>query len=325
VSEFDTLRAEIDGARERVNRVGDVLKRYFVDKDELIELMVLCTAAQEPLLLVGAPGTAKSDLVVKFVQALSLPEGDYFEYMLTRFTEPSEIIGPIDINQLRDGNYIRRVEGKIPTARVVFLDEIFKSNSAILNTLLTVLNERKYYQDGKPVAVPLVMLFGATNSVASYEEMDALRDRFVLKAESRSVRARRFEALVTAGLANETYRALNQSPWAGVASLDDFVTVRRYLDHQENDAGSGLGLTRWFPPDVFDLFRRILAGLEAEELAVVSDRKVIKLYRLLRTRAFLAHGGEVRRDDLRLLCHLGEDEERFALVRERVEQMLRVG
>ena len=74
--------------------------------------------------------------------------------MLTRFTEPSEIIGPIDINQLREGRYIRREQGKLPTARLAFLDEIFKSNSAILNILLTIINERKFYQDGVPQPVP---------------------------------------------------------------------------------------------------------------------------------------------------------------------------
>jgi MoxR-like ATPase len=334
MSEFDDLKAQVDAARERVNQVPRTLARYFVDKDDLLELMAVCTVAAEPLLLVGPPGTAKSDLVVKFAECLGLEPGDYFEYMLTRFTEPNEIIGPIDINALREGSYLRKVEGKLPTAKLAFLDEIFKSNSAILNTLLTILNERKYYQDGRPVAVPLVMLFAATNSIARYEEMEALRDRFILKAESRSVRGQRFENLVQAGLANEMYRAFNQKPWASVARLDDFLTVRRYLDYVMTGMANGQAggaealaadMTRWFPPRVFDLFRRILAGLEAEELATVSDRKVIKLYRLLRTRAFLAHGGEVRAEDLRLLRFLGEDEEQFGLVRQRVEQMLQVG
>jgi MoxR-like ATPase len=332
MSDFETLKQRIDGARERVNRVVRELSGYFVGKDEILELMALCTAAQEPLLLVGPPGTAKSDLVVKFAQALDLAPGDYFEYMLTKFSEPNEILGPIDLNALREGSYVRRVEGKLPTAKVAFLDEIFKSNSAILNTLLTILNERKYYQDGQPVAVPLVMLFAATNSVARYEEMDALRDRFIFKVECPSVRGRDFEGLVRAGLANELHRAFNRRPWTGLASLDDFQVVRQWVDHALSGAASGgspeaqaAELSRWFPPALFDLFRRMLAGLEAEGLAVISDRKVIKLYRLLRTRAFLAHGGEVRLDDLRLLRFLGEDEEQFALVRERVDQMLRVG
>ena len=172
------LRAEAEELRKRLNRFRTSLGRFFVDKQELIDLMMVAAVAQEPLLLVGPPGTAKSDLVLKFKDALGLADEDYFEYMLTRFTEPSEIIGPIDINQLRDGRYIRREQGKLPTARLAFLDEIFKSNSAILNILLTIINERKFYQDGVPQPVRLRVLFAATNEVPEQGELAALKDRF---------------------------------------------------------------------------------------------------------------------------------------------------
>src|SRR3954463_2893220 len=125
---FDELQAEAEELRSRLNRFRKSLGRFFVQKQELIDLMLVAAIAQEPLLLVGPPGTAKSDLVLKFKDALGLGETDYFEYMLTRFTEPSEILGPIDITRLREGAYIRRVEGKLPTCRLAFLDEIFKSN-----------------------------------------------------------------------------------------------------------------------------------------------------------------------------------------------------
>src|SRR5205814_9029441 len=125
---FDELQAESDALRKRLNRCRKSLGRFFVHKQELIDLMLVAAVAQEPLLLVGPPGTAKSDLVLKFKDALGLGEDDYFEYMLTRFTEPSEIIGPIDINLLREGRYVRLTKGKLPTCRLAFLDEIFKSN-----------------------------------------------------------------------------------------------------------------------------------------------------------------------------------------------------
>src|SRR4051794_211302 len=149
------LQAEAEELRRKINRFRTSLGRFFVQKQDLIDLMVVAAVAQEPLLLVGPPGTAKSELVLKFKDALNIADDDYFEYMLTRFTEPSEIIGPIDINQLKGGAYIRRVEGKLPTAKLAFLDEIFKSNSAILNILLTIINEKKFYQDGLPTPVRL--------------------------------------------------------------------------------------------------------------------------------------------------------------------------
>src|ERR1700758_2821021 len=94
---FEELQDEAESLRTRLNRFRTSLGRFFVKKQDLIDLMLVAAVAQEPLLLVGPPGTAKSDLVLKFKDALGLGEEDYFEYMLTRFTEPSEIIGPIDI------------------------------------------------------------------------------------------------------------------------------------------------------------------------------------------------------------------------------------
>src|SRR5205814_7156167 len=206
---FPALQAEAEDVRRRINRFRESLGRFFVAKQDLIDLMVVAAVAQEPLLLVGPPGTAKSDLVLKFEDALGLGEGDYFEYMLTRFTEPSEIVGPIDISKLREGRYIRREHGKLPTARLAFLDEIFKSNSAILNILLTIINERKFYQDGVPQPVRLRVLFAATNEIPEQSELAALKDRFCLKAESRSVQEHHFTELIDMGLQSEVYRSLN--------------------------------------------------------------------------------------------------------------------
>src|SRR5947209_17436253 len=210
---FADLQSQAEDLRKRLNHFRTALGRFFVAKQELIDLMLVAAVAQEPLLLVGPPGTAKSDLVLKFKDALGLNEDDYFEYMLTRFTEPSEIIGPIDINLLREGRYVRLTKGKLPTCRLAFLDEIFKSNSAILNILLTIINEKKFYQDGIPTAVPLRVLFAATNEVPEQGELAALKDRFVLKIESRSVQEEHFVELIDAGLQNEGYRDLKQRPW----------------------------------------------------------------------------------------------------------------
>jgi MoxR-like ATPase len=130
----EALSRESQALRERINRFRLSLGRHFVGKQTLVDLMTVAAVAQEPLLLVGPPGTAKSELVLKFKDALRLGDEDYFEYLLTRFTEPSEVLGPIDINLLRQGRYMRRERGKLPTARLVFLDEVFKASSAILNS-----------------------------------------------------------------------------------------------------------------------------------------------------------------------------------------------
>ena len=323
------LQAEADALRTRINRFRQSLGRFFVEKQEIIDLMCVAAIAQEPLLLVGPPGTAKSDLVLKFKDALGLGEGDYFEYMLTRFTEPSEIIGAIDIKELREGRYIRRKSGKLPTARLVFLDEIFKSNSAILNILLTIINEKKFYQDGVPEPVPLRIMFAATNEVPEQGELAALKDRFVLKVLSRSVQETHFQDLIDAGLRGEAHKGLNQKPWAeGHCSLDDFVKANRYLTFQfsrtQSDARGDDTNDRdtFFPADVFREFQRLVKTLVREDNIFISDRKLVKLYKLFRARAWLFAGGTVSRDDLRLLAYLGETHQEIEHLREKVPLLL---
>jgi MoxR-like ATPase len=326
---FADLQAEAEELRKRLNRFRTSLGRFFVAKQELIDLMLTAAVAQEPLLLVGPPGTAKSDLVLKFKDALGIGDDDYFEYMLTRFTEPSEIIGPIDINQLRDGRYIRREQGKLPTAQLAFLDEIFKSNSAILNILLTIINERKFYQDGVPQPVRLRVLFAATNELPEQGELAALKDRFVLKAESRSVQEDHFEALIDAGLQAEVYRGLNQKPWReDHASLTDVIKAGRYLTHlfgrrERSTKGEEQSDRQlFFPADVFREFQRLIKTLVREDRIFISDRKLVKLYKLFRVRAWLFSGGTVSRDDLRLLAYLGETNQEIALLREKAPTLL---
>lgn len=321
---YDELAPEIDGIRSRINRHRLELREFFVDRAEELDLAVLCSAAQEPLLFVGPPGTAKSDLVVKFVQSLGLGEDSYFEYMLTKFTEPSEILGPIDIDLLKQGRFVRRTQGRLPEARVAFLDEIFKSNSAILNTLLTVINERKYYQDGQPTPVKLQLLFAATNDIPEQSELDALGDRFILKIETKPVKDRFFSELVDAGIMNESWRATGLRPWArGTASLEDYLKFKRFMDLSFGLAGGGSqDRERWFPPDVFAAFRRVIRTLETEDKVLVSDRKLVKLYKLLRARAFLFHGGAVELTDLALLAYAGNKRHELPAVAHKVRTLL---
>lgn len=328
---FESVRPEVEAIRGRIERLRRRLAEFFVAKQEVVDLMVLCTFAQEPLLLVGKPGTAKSDLIVKFVQALGVTGERYFEYMLTKFTEPSEILGPVDINELKTGRYLRRTGGKLPEAQIVFLDEIFKSSSAILNTLLTIVNERKYYQDGRPLPVPLIMLFGATNEIPQFSELGALRDRFTLKVESLPVQDGHFERLIQKGLQNEAYKTFGQKPWEGVSSLEDFLKLKVYFDHllHRRQASGALtdheGLDETvFPPELFVLFKRMIRTLVKEDRLEMTDRKVIKLYKLIRARAFLFHGGVVTKEDLGLLRYVADRLEDFEPVRAKVDGLLRV-
>jgi len=132
----------MNDAVERLRRHSiEPLKNRFVGRDEVIDLIALTVVAGEHLFLLGPPGTAKSALVRDFATSV---HGIYFEYLLTRFSEPNEVFGPIDLVRLREGTVATVTTGMLPEATFVFLDELFNANSAILNNLLTVLNERIY-------------------------------------------------------------------------------------------------------------------------------------------------------------------------------------
>lgn len=324
---FEQLAPEIDGVRARINRHRQELATFFVNRSTEIDLMTICAVAQEPLLFVGPPGTAKSDLVVKWVESVGLGDAAYFEYMLTKFTEPSEILGPIDIDLLKQGRFIRRTKGKLPECRVAFLDEIFKSNSAILNLLLTILNERKYYQDGEPVPVNLQVLFAATNDIPDQSELDAMSDRFILKVETKPVKDTHFVELIDAGMRNEATKATGQRPWArGTASLEDYQKAKRWLDltfaAEGHDGDGAARREAQFPPRALAELRRLVRALETEDKVLISDRKLVKLYKLIRTRAFLFHGGAVDTADLKLCAYIGNRRHEVPAVHARVHTLL---
>src|SRR5438270_4724464 len=180
--------------------VIEPLKERFVGRDEAIDLIALALVSGEHLFLHGPPGTAKSALIRHFAGAV---RGRYFEYMLTRFSEPNEIFGPIDIARLREGTVATVTTGMLPEAEFAFLDELFNANSAILNNLLTVLNERVYRRGAETHRLPLLSLFSASNHLPEDDALQALFDRFLLRCKVDPLPGPQLPALLAAGWAIE--------------------------------------------------------------------------------------------------------------------------
>src|SRR3954452_20607905 len=152
--------------------------RGLVDREVLVDVIVLGAVAGEHALVVGPPGTAKSEAARRVARALG---GAYFEYLLGRFTEPSEIFGTIDLARLRDGQVETDTTGMLPEAEIAFLDEVFQGSTAILNTLLGVLNERRFRRGRTSVQCPLRVCIGATNQLPQDETLAAFADRFLVR------------------------------------------------------------------------------------------------------------------------------------------------
>src|SRR5436190_16281433 len=192
--------AELIRAAQKVREVARALDERFLDKAELVRLLLVTLVAGEHMLIVGPPGTAKSAMVRHLAR---LVDARYFEYLLTRFSEPNEIFGPIDIKAFREGTYVRRVEAMLPDADIVFLDEIFKSNSAILNSLLSILNERRFFTGSASIHVPLSALYGATNEIPNDDALGAVFDRFLVRTLSDNLDSFHFNGLIERGLRGE--------------------------------------------------------------------------------------------------------------------------
>jgi MoxR-like ATPase len=149
-----------------------------VERETLVELIVLAAVAQEHLLVIGPPGTAKSAAVHRVAETIG---GRYFEYLLGRFTEPNEIFGPVDLRKLKEGVVETEITGMLPEAEIAFLDEIFQGSTAILNTLLGLLNEREFRRGHTRIQCPLRVCVGASNALPEDESLAAFADRFLVR------------------------------------------------------------------------------------------------------------------------------------------------
>jgi len=156
------------------------LTTHFPERKDVIDGALAAVLAGEHVLLLGPPGTAKSALVRAIAVAFG---GTYFERLLTKFSTPEELFGAISLKALEQDRFARVVTGKLPEADFAFVDEIFKANSAILNSMLTLVNERIFHNDGKPLICPLITMFGASNELPEGKDLEALFDRFLVRFE----------------------------------------------------------------------------------------------------------------------------------------------
>lgn len=312
---------------ERFKQLLGEMNRGIYEKETEISLSLLAALAGESIILLGPPGVAKSMVARQLKTAFR--EAQSFEYLMSRFSIPDEIFGPVSIQKLKTSDtYERAVEGYLPTADVVFLDEIWKAGPAIQNTLLTVINEKIFRNGNREMHLPLKLLVAASNELpAKGEGLEALWDRFVIRIESRPIKLEKnFRAMLLEVKSEEQRASEVKSEERGVKEQSsaaegkvnsNAITAEEYAGWTERIDKIGVKIEVL---DAISAIRKSLRAVNVDEAAerrniYVSDRRWKNIVRLLRTSAFMQDREEVDICDLLPIYHClwQEPEERDAI------------
>lgn len=281
--------------RMRIHSLLQHLQRGIYEKNTETSLALLAALAGESILLLGPPGVAKS-MVARRLK-LAFKDASSFEYLMSRFSTPDEIFGPVSISSLKKSDtYVRAVKGYLPTADVVFLDEIWKAGPAIQNTLLTIMNEKLFRNGNEEMHLPLKLLVAASNELpAKGEGLEALWDRFIVR-------------IVCKGIADEhTFRQMLCEDQVEEVSVDNLLAVT----NQEYNQWQAEAKTVKLSTELLDAIEQIRIRLrkvdiENSELPrsiYVSDRRWKHIVRLLQMSAYIQGRHEVLATDLLPLYH----------------------
>lgn len=306
---------------ERFKQLLGEMNRGIYEKETEISLSLLAALAGESIILLGPPGVAKSMVARQLKTAFR--DAQSFEYLMSRFSTPDEIFGPVSIQKLKTSDtYERAMEGYLPTADVVFLDEIWKAGPAIQNTLLTVINEKIFRNGNREMHLPLKLLVAASNELpAKGEGLEALWDRFVIRIESRPIKLEKnFRAMLLESHADFSGSTgiLGHADFADNADFSDLkITAEEYAEWAEKICKIGV---KEEVLDAISAIRKSLRAVNVDEAAerrniYVSDRRWKNIVRLLRTSAFMQDREEVDICDLLPIYHClwQEPEERDAI------------
>jgi MoxR-like ATPase len=262
----------------------DEIKARFVERDDGLDVIALALLCSEHILLVGPPGTAKTALVENVRQMLG---ARYFSHLLTKFTEPAELFGAIDVDLFRnESTYRVKTDGMLPHAEIAFLDEVFNGSSAILNTLLALINERVFYNGSERQESGLVTLLGATNELSDDPVLQAFCDRFLFRIRLDYVADEHVEEVLELGWQAE--RGIRHDdvtfPMADLRTLQNVLT--------------GIDLTPVRP-----VLAAVLRSCR-EEAILFSDRRAVKAQKAVAASALLHGRDRAETGDLAVLANM---------------------
>ena len=274
--------------KDKIEKLLLILNDGLVGKEKIIKLGILSLMAGENLILIGPPGTAKSEISRRFNKIFE--KESYFEYLLTKFTTPEEIFGPFSIKKLQEDKFERSTEGYIPRSKIVFLDEIFKANSSILNTLLTIINEKVFHNGIKIEKIPLISLIGASNEVPlDNEELTALYDRFLVRGIVDYISDEEIEMLLD--IENNEIEIPEELKF----TLDELEEIRK--NSKEIKVSNGIKKT------IIEIRREYNKVFMDDKNEIISDRKIVKIMKLLKISAYINGTDKVDFSDILVMIN----------------------
>ncbi len=277
--------------KERIQSLLGAINQGIYEKDTELAMALLAALAGESIILLGPPGVAKSMIARRL--KLAFRNAHSFEYLMSRFSTPDEIFGPVSISKLKDADkYERNTDGYLPTADVVFLDEIWKAGPAIQNTLLTVINEKLFRNGDKEMKLPLKLLVAASNELPTQGEgLEALWDRFIIRLECGNIKTEKnFNAMLLDNTIDDDI----------VVSDDIKISNDEY--HEWNEAINRIGVSENILKCIIFIRKAItnvhIGQTDEHHNVYGSDRRWKNIIRLLRTSAFIHDRSEVSLEDL---------------------------
>jgi MoxR-like ATPase len=273
------------------------LTATLIEHDEVIRASLVALLAEQHLVVLGPPGTAKSALVIELSRRISPQNGAglrNFAYLMTRFTTPEELFGPVSVAGLKRGEYRRITTGKLVEAELVFLDEIFKASSAILNALLKIANERVFHNGGQEIQVPLISLIGASNEMPQGNELEALWDRFLLRFRVGYVTDTGFARFIRAASAKLGVKQNGHRPNGGqwmTLLQSELVALQQSVEQVT------------IPSATIDLIEQLRKDLAGKGI-IISDRRWGQALGVLQAHAITEGRDAVTEDDLVFLKHV---------------------